>query len=535
MNTTKKSFAAALLSATALSLIAAQPTSAGGVLRLDEVAVGELDPGKASDYADSILMFNVYDTLVLPVQGGPGYEPHLAEEWETDGDDFVFTLRDDIEFQSGNPLRAEDVVFSFERMKALGQGLSFVFEKVESVEAVDEHTVRFNLEEAYSPFVASLVRLPVLDKELVMENLAEGEGGDEMGDWGEEYLSTNAAGTGAYTVVSHNPQDESVMEKNEDYFLDIPEEAPDEVRLRYGLEASTVRTLISQGEHDISSQWLPPEVLTSLAEDGAQLLRETGGGAFYIKMNTQKPPLDDVNCRLALVKAYDYAAGLQMVAIDDGFAQGSPSTGAVPVGMYGANPEEETLERDLEAAKQYLADCEYDPSEFTLDISWIGEVPIEERYALLMQANFSELGIESEIERMPWALFSEEVSDPENTPHISQIFVNAVTGDPDALMYPMYHSSAAGTWQSPEYLDDEDVDAALEEGRTVTEPEEREAAYAKLNDRLMEIAPTIFAYDRQSIFAASDRVKAPALSDPDKAFGLDGMGFSFRLMEVADE
>ena len=55
------------------------------VLRLDEVAVGELDPAKASDYADTILMFNVYDSLVIPRQGGPGLEPHLAESWEGEG------------------------------------------------------------------------------------------------------------------------------------------------------------------------------------------------------------------------------------------------------------------------------------------------------------------------------------------------------------------------------------------------------------------------------------------------------------------
>ncbi|WP_159587258.1 ABC transporter substrate-binding protein [Chelativorans xinjiangense] len=527
----KLPLAAALLAATVLT---GTNAVAQTVLRLDEVAVGELDPGKASDYADSILMFNVYDTLVLPKQGGPGYVPHLAESWETDGNDYVFALRDDVTFQSGNPMTAEDVVFSFDRMKALGQGLSFLFENVDAAEAVDERTVRFKLSQPYSPFIASLVRLPIIDKKLVMENLGEGEG--EMGDWGQTYLSANSAGTGAYKVTSHNPQQETVMERNADYFLGVPDAAPDTVRLRYGLEAATVRTLIAQGEHDISSQWLPPEVIKSLAADGAQLLQETGGGAFYIKMNTAKPPLDDANCRLALANAYDYAAGIKMVAITEDVAQGSPSTGAIPVGMYGANPASDILERNLEAAKQYLADCKYDPSEFTLEISWIGEVPLEERFALLMQANFAELGIKSEIRKVPWALFTEQVTKPENTPNISQIFVNAVTGDPDTLLYPMYHSSASGTWQSPEYLDDEQVDAALEKGRTETTAEGREAAYAEFNDRLMEIAPSIYAYDRQSIFAASNRVNAPALSgDPAQAFGLDGMGFSFRLMEMTGE
>jgi peptide/nickel transport system substrate-binding protein len=183
--------AAGLLAATAL----ASPATAGGVLRLDEVAVGELDPAKASDYADSILMFNVYDTLVLPVQGGPGHAGHLAESWSNDGNSFTFNLRSDVKFQSGNGLTADDVVFSVERMKALGAGLSYLLGVVESVEAVDASTVKFTLSSSYAPFVASLVRLPIVDKQLVMANLGEGEG--EMGDWGQAFLSANSAGTGA--------------------------------------------------------------------------------------------------------------------------------------------------------------------------------------------------------------------------------------------------------------------------------------------------------------------------------------------------
>jgi peptide/nickel transport system substrate-binding protein len=109
-------------------------------------------------------------------------------------------------------------------MKALGQGLSFLFANVTSVEAVDDHTVRFNLDEPYSPFIASLVRLPIVDKQLVMENLGEGDG--EMGDWGEAFLSDNGAGTGAYVVVSHNPQEETVMEKNPTISSECPTPRP---------------------------------------------------------------------------------------------------------------------------------------------------------------------------------------------------------------------------------------------------------------------------------------------------------------------
>lgn len=521
---------AALAAATAILAISAHAAQAQTVLRLDEVPVGELDPAKASDYADSLLMFNAYDTLVMRAQGEPGLVPHLAESWEADGDDWVFKLRGDVKFQSGNPLTAEDVVFSFDRMKALGQGLSYLFENVDSAEAVDETTVKFNLSQPYSPFVAALIRLPIVDKAAVMENLGEGEG--EMGDWGEGWLAANSAGTGAYRVTSHNPQQETLFEKNPDYFIEIPAAAPDQVRLRYGLEAATVRTLVTTGEHDITSQWLPPEVLRSMAQGGAQLLNEAGGGALYIKMNTTKAPLDDVNCRLALTAAFDYQSALRMVEVADGVAQGSPASGAIPVGMLGANAAGEPMVRDMDAARTHLEACKYDPSDYTLELSWIAEVPIEERYALLMQANFQELGFKSQIQRTPWALYTEQVTNPETTPHVSQIFANAVTGDPDTLLYSMYHSTSAGTWQSPENLNDPQVDEYLDLGRSATTEDERAQAYRNLNARLLELAPTIYAYDRNSVFAASDRVSVPALSDPAKSFGMDGLGFTFRLVEM---
>ncbi len=141
-----------------------------------------------------------------------------------------------------------------------------------------------------------------------------------------------------------------------------------------------------------------PEVIKALAANGRRWLTESGTGAFYVKMNTTKPPLDDVNCRMAFAKAFDYGAAIKMIAVTDTVSQGAASTGAVPVGMFGANPADQVLTRDLEAARQHLAECKYKPEDFALEISWIAEVPVEERFALLMQANYAELGVKSEIE-----------------------------------------------------------------------------------------------------------------------------------------
>ncbi|MGE0500545.1 MAG: ABC transporter substrate-binding protein [Rhizobiaceae bacterium] len=525
-----KAAALALLAGTVIA--STQPALAQSVLRIDEVPVGELDPAKSQDIADTILLFNVYDTLVAPRQGAPGVEPHLAESWTVEGNAYTFTLRPDVKFTSGNPLTAADVVFSLERMRTLAAGQSYLFGSVEGVEAVDDRTVRITLSRPYAPFVAALTRLGILDSKLVKENLGDGDG--EMKDWGQGFLSANSAGSGAYRVVSHNPQEETVMEKNAGYFLGVPEKAPDSVRLRYGLEAATVRTLIARGEHDISSQWLPPEVLKSLAAEGAQLLTESGTGAFYIKMNTTKAPLDDVNCRLAISKAFDYEAALKMVALTDTVALGKPSTGVLPVGMLGSFPADRALKRDMDAARKHLAECKYKPEDFTLELSWIGEVALEERFALLMQANFTELGFKSEIVKLPWAMFVDRVTKPENTPHFSQLFTDATTGDPDTLVYQMYHSSVPGTFYSPEYLNDAEVDALLDQGRAEVDEAKRAEIYTTLNQRLLDLAPTIFVYDRQTVFAGSTRVDVPALSDRSKAFGVPTYGLVFRLIEMKE-
>ena len=67
----------------------------------------------------------------------------------------------------------------------------------------------------------------------------------------------------------------------------------------------------------------------------------------------------------------------------------------------------------------------------------------------------------------------------------------------------MYHSSAAGTWRSPEWVDDAEVDRLLDSGRSTIDQAERQKIYEQLVARLIEIQPTIYAYEMVSVFAPS--------------------------------
>lgn len=505
------------------------------VLDLAESPIGELDPGKGTDYADTVLMVNIYDTLILPQTDGPGVIPHLATEWAIDGATYTFTLRDDVTFHSGNPLTAADVVFSFERMAALNQGLSSMYvPRVASVEAVDDHTVTFTLTEPYAPFLASLVRLPIIDRELVLANLAEGEFGD-LGDYGQAFLTSNDAGSGAYRVVSQNPQTETVMARYDGYFLPFVENAPDTVRYRYGVEASTMRALLSRGEHDLADLWLPPEVIAALAqEEGIQLLSESGATGEYIKFNTQRPPLDDVHCRRALTYAFDYANTLRLLQINEEFAQGIPMKGPIPSGLMGYDPELPDIVQDMALAQEELAQCAYDPADHPLDIAWIAEVPARERIALLMQASFSQLGFQVNVIKTPWALVTEQVTNPPTAPHAVEIAVSANSPDTDSLLYNMYHSSMPPTWMSAEQLKDDEVDALLDAARAETDPAAREQIYRDLNVLLRDLAPGIFAYEFVGVYVARDVIDIPQLADDDSR-SIEMFNLYFRNISVNEE
>lgn len=513
-------------SAIAVSLLAT-PVMAERLLRIDEAPVGEMDPAKGTDYADTLLAINLYDTLVYPKQGGAGVQPHLATEWSIDGASYTFKLRDDVTFNSGNKLTANDVVYSYERLMAIGQGNSGLFAGVvEKVEAVDDQTVKFTLTKPFAPFLSSLVRLAVVDQKLVSENAKDG-------DYASEWMSQNSAGSGAYVAASHDPQTETVLVHEPDYFKAPAENHPERVRFRYGLDAATVRALMSRGEHDISSQWLPPEVFKALADEGkVKLVNESGLTGEYFKLNTRRAPLDDVHCRRALAFAFDYNTLQQLVRINSETTQGRPMKGALPVGLVGFNADAPDFAQDMAMAKEELAKCKYDPAEHPLDISWIAETPAREKGALMMQAIYSQLGFKASITKTPWGLVTEQVTNPATAPHVIEIAVSALTPDTDSLLFNMYHSSMPHTWMSSSYFANDELDALLEKGRVETDPTMRDEIYAKANAILAEQVPDIYAYELLGAFAVRNGVEFHNLQDPSKTYPVSGFNARFQDISI---
>ena len=522
-----------LLGAGAVAMGLAGPSAAQDrVLRVNDAPIGELDPHKGKDYADSMLMFNVYDFLVRASADGE-MVPDLAESWAVsdDGLTYTFKLRDAV-FHDGSPIEAQDVIYSADRIATLKRGFSYLLPEFESVTADGPKTVVFRLKEPSAPFVAALTRLAVVNSDVVAANYKEGDFG-EKGDYGDQFLSASTAASGSYTVESHNPQELTVLRRNEGHYGGFAENAPDVVRLNYALEPTTLRALMPRGEHDVTRMQLPVEILQALDKDpNISLARDLGGAAFYIKLNMQRPPTDDVHFRKAIALAFDYETMYTLLQVTDDVSAGAPANGPVPRGVVGFSADNAYPARDLEAAKAELAKSKYGPDEHPFVIQWVAEVPSYGDIALIFQQSMADIGIDVEVVRSPWALLLEKASKAETTPNANTVKVGSNTPDPDSLLSSMYHSSNAGSWQSMDWMLDPEIDAALEEGRTILDPARRKAHYEALVRTVIDLQPSIFAYETLTVVAKRDNVTAPALEDPNKAIVSTGMNYLFRTFSI---
>ncbi len=472
------------------------PEAAEKLLRITFSWPTYIDPAVGSDFSSTSSLANLYDTLVFPTTEG-GVEPDLAESWEPspDGLTWTFHLKEGVKFHNGSELTASDVAFSMNRILEIGEGLAYVFlGTVESASAVDDYTVEFKLTEPSGLFVISLIRLYVLDEQEVMDNIVTpGQYGDK-GDYGKEYLLTNDAGSGPYMVKEFPLEEYLLMEKYEDWHGEFAENAPDLAKFIATTETATVRTMMSRQELEITDQWQTVEALEALDElEGVDVAAFPVLTEFYYMMHTRKPPLDDLHFRRAVAYAFDYEAA---VALE--WAGTQQSQGPVPAITAGHNPNVFMFERDLDKAREELALSAYADQldQYPIEVHWITEVPAEEKWALLFQANMADVGIPVEIVGTPWLSVVEETASEEASPHIVTIYVSADFPEAGPLLKVRYHSDAAPTWSQNEWLLDATLDGMIDDALATVDEEERYAKYRDLQDYIVDLCPSLFLYDQ---------------------------------------
>lgn len=511
------------------------------LLRMGFAWSTEIDPATGTDFSSTSAFTNFYDPLVFPRSDGT-MEPWIAEDWEVSEDEMTWTfyIRDDVEFHSGNQLTAEDVMFSMERLVTMGEGFAYLFGDyidIEESQAIDDYTVEFVLEQSRGPFLSSLARLYIVDKEVVLDNAVED--GDFVyepwgNDLGRDYLVENSAGSGPYEVYEAVVEDHFYGERFEDYWGPMAENSPDEFRMLALGEAATERTMFQNHELEVTSQWLDYITATDIADDhDGKFGSYPEGGALYGMMNTQKEPLDCVHVREALSYAYDYQS-----QIDDIFQASELMNGVVPISL-GGGLEQEMPRQDLDRAQSALEESEYypeivdNPEDFEIEASWTGAVPATEHAVSLLASSAEEIGLTVQSRRYEWAALIDAMATQETSPHISTIWVTPHFGEAGSLLESRYHSRNSASWEQNEWLMNDTIDDLIDAALREPDTEERFALYEELQENLLEMYPSLFMHTQHTYHTFQQYIEWPHAENPDEE-AIPAMGYNVdaRRIEV---
>lgn len=363
------------------------------------------DPGYAYELYAPMIIGVVYDNLFefLPESDTP--VPQLAEGYQvsSDGKEYVFTLRKDATFSSGNPVTAADVKFSFDRALHLKSNASALLAGVISTEVVDSHTLKVTLEKADSAFIAKTTSASyaVVDSKVVKGKGGVSDAAAPSTDTAQKYLDTQSAGSGPYILKSFTPDDKLILVRNEKYWGKLPafkmiiiQDMPDE---------NAQLLAVKNGDIDIAFNLSADQLPQLENAESVDVIAGTTMTMGFLLMNRDPAigkEMADINVQKAVRYAVDYA-GLQMLI---GKGTVTPQS-FIQVGFLGSGaPVDVKKQTDLTKAKSFLAASAY-PKGFATDITVCDLAPEGIPLTLIaekIKADLSQIGIELNIVQQGW-------------------------------------------------------------------------------------------------------------------------------------
>lgn len=470
--------AAALAAATALTAPAVAQDKLSLVVNVVQI-FGTVDPAKVTDYTEYMAAVNLYDGLTTVSSAGE-VVPQLAESWEVSDDSrtYTFRLKQGATFQDGSPVEAKDVVYTMQRLLALNEGPAYLFANLvqpDNVKAIDDHTVEIRIDSVYAPFISVTPLILVVNSDVVS---AEG------GEWGQDFLAENSAGAGPYNLSGWTRGAEMILQRYEGYHAGWPNERPiDELRFVVTRDEATVRALAQRGELGMSSQYQSSETYEAIEKlDNYKLIEAETATGFYLKVNNQVAPTDDVHIRRAIAYAMDYATIREVI-----YPGGEMKSVLSPLFAEAHLDDLPSPEFNLEKAIEEVAKSKYAGERpIKLGHAYVANTPFEEEIGLLFKSTLETIGFEVNLQPEPWNRITELASKVETTPHTSQVFYGPTYPSPDSVFFVQYHSRAAGTWSSMSWVKDAQIDAMIDESRATVAEAERNKLYRDIQARMHE-------------------------------------------------
>jgi peptide/nickel transport system substrate-binding protein len=502
-----------------------------------------MDPHGSNDVPSEQVRDVLYDGLLAQDENLEIYGK-LAEDWEqVDDTTWRFNLREGVTFHDGSEFNAEVVKANIERLldPALASPRAFVLEMVTEVNVVDDYTVELVTEYPYSPLPNSLTHGSgkMLSKELIdadYENALQ-EAGEDMtveeyyelrDEGGEEHeevanaiagdvaslVESGPVGTGYMQFDSRSPGSNTSVVKYDDYW-DGPVNL-DSANFKVVSETGSRIAELETGSSQFIAMVQSANVDRVENMPDVTLDRQDSASIDYIGFNTEKEPFDDPLVRQAITHAFDKEAVLSGVYNDSG----TPAVGPLGPGILGYDENLEGLDYDMDEARDLLAEAGYEDG-FDVDLMVNDDNPERVDMAVFLQESLAELNINVNVEQVEWGAYLEATGNGEHDMFI--LGWSNSTGDPDNGISPLYHSDYVGSDGNRSFFQNDELDALLDEGKSVTDEGEREEIYNQAQELLVEEAPAIFVRYSENLNAYSNSVKDLNI-DPYNIFHMKDVG-----------
>jgi peptide/nickel transport system substrate-binding protein len=443
-----------------------------------------LDPTMNRETSTFNILLNIYDGLLFKESDG-SFSPGLAESWQRDGDlTWEFTLREGVTFHNGEPLTAEAVAFTVNRIldPATESPISRGFAFIESIEVTGDLTFTIttsNPQPLAESYFAELLTIPPAYFEEV----------------GADAFAENPVGTGPFMVDSWQRDVAVTMTANPNYWrgpADI-----DSLEFRPVPEALTRFSSLAAGEADLVVN-VPSSLVPSIeSNDALKLETIAGARVIFVGMNTlAESPVQNPLVRQALNYAVDVDAIIAGVL--GGLA--TPTTTLLTDIDLGYNDALDPYPYDPERARELLAEAGYgDGLSLRLETPngrYVSDVQVAQAIAAQLEA----VGVTVDFVVREYGAYVGDLF-AGNAPDLFLLGWGNAVFDADFILYPLTRTDGLLS-----YYSNPELDLLLDEGSTSVDVNVRQQVYTEATALLQDEAPFIYLYKQQDAYGISERL-----------------------------
>lgn len=482
----------ALAATAGIALLGTMPANAQDKIRIGSpYQTTTLDPMRSAAAGNIETYGQIYGRLLRRDENGE-LQPGLAESWEVSEDGRTITLHlRDAKFSSGDPITAEDVVFSLTRVRDNEESAyPAPLQTMKTAEAKDEKTVVVTLKHPFAPFLGNL---EVFNAGIVDKSDVEARG--------EEAFTKDPATSGPYMVEEWIPNDRIVLAPNPNYWREgFPKNAGAEL-IEVAAENTRV-SMMQSGELDAAREIPWSQVEQLKAAEGIEMPLEPSTQIFIVLLNHARAPFDDVKVRKAAAMALDTAGITQAMT----FGNATPANTTLPNALEFHDKDAPGIPYDPGQAKTLLEESGYDGQPVTILIT---DNPEREKMAVLMQAQWGQIGLKSEIEKVDGGTWWSRV--PEGDYDAAPTWYYNETTDPDlALRWALCGSCGSDSFHTK--YSNEEVNRLTDEAARELDPAKRAELYKKVQDITVDEVAFIPLYYPPFANAYSNRVEGLSMT-----------------------